>query len=110
MTTAQWNAAARPVARIAADGVSLLVVRISLPPADTSSVRVSVVSDAVDADPGTLWSVSDGSLVDDSAEGGEIDDIGLVGVHTIEVPSFAVGAQRFAFVLYRSPRDFDSGA
>lgn len=107
MTTPSWDAAARPVARVASDGVSLLVVRIALPPADASSVRVSVVSDVVGSDPGTLWSISDGRLVDDSARGGEIDDIGLVGVRTITVPSFAVGSQRFAFVLYRSPRDFD---
>src|SRR5262249_20036970 len=102
-----YDPAAGPGARVASGGGGRLVVRIALPPADASSVRVSVVSDVMGSDPGTLWSISDGRLVDDSARGGEIDDIGLVGVRTITVPSFAVGSQRFAFVLYRSPRDFD---
>jgi pimeloyl-ACP methyl ester carboxylesterase len=108
LTTPAWTAKARPVAKVAADGASLLVVRIPLALADNGSVQVSVVSDLADADPGSLWTIQDPRVVDTTAQGGAIDSV--VGPRTITVPSFVVGAQRFAFVLYRSPRNFDSGA
>ena len=44
LTTPAWTAKARPVAKVAADGASLLVVRIPLATADNGSVQVSVVS------------------------------------------------------------------
>jgi hypothetical protein len=108
LTSRAWTAAARPIARVAADGVSLIVVRVSLPAGPAGSVRVSLVSEHADAEPGTVWTVDDPRLVDASVAGGAIDSVEGPRDHTIVVPTVAVGARRFAFVLYRAPRNFDA--
>jgi len=108
LTSPTWTAAARLIARVAADGVSLIVVRLSLPATTVGPVRVSLVSEHADAEPGSLWSIDDPRVVDASPLGGAIDSVGVPPEHTIVVPSTLVGAQRFAFVLYRAPRTFDA--
>jgi pimeloyl-ACP methyl ester carboxylesterase len=53
--------------------------------------------------------IDDGQLVDASVLGGAIDSSRVVTEKpSLSVPSFVVGRRRFAFVLYRAPRNFDT--
>jgi pimeloyl-ACP methyl ester carboxylesterase len=108
LTTTAWTAGARPISRVAADGVSLVLVRLVLPPTDAGAVRVAVVSDVPDADPGSVWAVQDQLVTDPTPLGGAIALAPDHRKHLTYVPTVFVGAQRFAFVLYRAPRNFDA--
>ena len=107
LTTAAWTAAARPVHRVAADGVSLIVVRLRLPGMTTRAVTIDLVSDEPEADPGSLWRIDDGRLVDTSEAGGAIQT-SANDAPPLSVPSVVVDGQRYAFALYRAPRNFDT--
>ncbi|MGH2652089.1 MAG: hypothetical protein ACRDHK_12885 [Actinomycetota bacterium] len=108
LTTPAWGATARAVNRVAADGVSLILVRILLPRSTVGPVTVDLTSDEPDTDPGGLWSVDDGRVLDTSPSGGAIDDRSVAESQQLTVPTFVVSRQRFAFVLYRAPRNFDA--
>ena len=109
LTTAGWTRTARAINRVAADGASVILVRLLLPGLSAGAVHVSLVSDQPDTDPGALWIIDDGQLVDTSVLGGAIDSSGVVTeTPPVSVPSFVVGRRRFAFALYRAPRNFDT--
>src|SRR5262249_39966535 len=57
LATSAWTAAARPVHRVVADGVSLIVVRLLLPGTTAGTVTVELVSDEPGADLGSLWRI-----------------------------------------------------
>jgi pimeloyl-ACP methyl ester carboxylesterase len=106
-TTEQWTSAARPLTRVAADGVSLLLVRLALPANFIGSVTLELTSDVGGADPGSLWAVNDQGVVDVSAAGGAIDESQGPPRTTLTVPVVLVGQTHYALALYRSPRNFD---
>jgi hypothetical protein len=68
---------------------------------------VTLVSDHPGANPGTLWSIDDARVIDPAALGGLIDVTGFARKRTLYLQSVLVGSHRFAFVLYRAPRNFD---
>jgi hypothetical protein len=104
LTAAAWTDAARPVSRIAADGVSLLILRAELAAADTDPVTFSLHSN--DRPTGGLFAIDDQGLLDTSEEGGEIG-AAAPGQTALAVDSVVIGGARWAFALYRAPRDFD---
>jgi pimeloyl-ACP methyl ester carboxylesterase len=111
-TTGAWTSAARAVSRVAADGVSLLLVRAQLPAAGGAQpATFSLTSNVAGADPGSLWAIDDQDVIDVSVQGGTVDDEPPPPRTTLTVQSFVFeGLGRFAFLLYRAPRDFDGGA
>jgi hypothetical protein len=110
LLTGTWVSAARAVSRAAADGVSLLLVKVRLPiSAGPQPVTFTLTSDLSGADPGSLWAIDDQGVEDASAQGGTIDGPPPPPRTTLTVPSFVfAGEGRFAFFLYRSPRNFDA--
>ena len=70
---------------------------------------MSLSSGEPDTDPGSLWAVDDRHVVDASRLGGDIDDPREPG-RELAVRSVGSGGQRFAFLLYRAPRNFDSAS
>ena len=108
-TTAQWTSAARPLTRVAADGVSLLLVRVALPASFVGSVTLQLSSDVDGADPGSLWAVNDQGVVDTSADGGAIDEPPGPPPTTLTVPTVLIeqASRQYALALYRAPRNFD---
>lgn len=110
--TDAWTHAARTVSRVAADGVTLILVRAQLPLSDDGqTVTLSLVSDLPGVDPGSLWAIDDQGVVDVSAQGGAIDGPPGPPRTTLTVHSFVFpGRGRYAFFLYRAPRNFDGGA
>ena len=110
LTTQTWTDHARPVSRVVADGVSLVVVRIRLPALRSDMVHVTVASDVADADPGSIWAIQDQRVLDTTTLGGAIDT--SVGERALDVQPLIIGPgrlpQRVAFALYRAPRNFDT--
>jgi pimeloyl-ACP methyl ester carboxylesterase len=104
LTTAAWTSAARPITRVAADGASLLILRATLAMADASPVTFSLQAGGMQS--GGLFAIDDQNLVDSSSDGGTIDGEDP-GPTQLVVDTVVVGNQRYAFALYRSPRDFD---
>ena len=109
LTTAAWTSSARPISRVAADGASLILVRVALPITSLGPVHATLVSGELDSSPGSLWGINDQHLVESSLIGGAVDTPHKVR-RMLWVPTFVVGGQRFAFLLYRSPRNFDSSS
>jgi pimeloyl-ACP methyl ester carboxylesterase len=108
LTTSEWSHSARGVHRVAADGVSLVLIRTLVPRSLRGPLSFELVSDHAGADPGSLWAVDDQRVVDRSAPGGRIDDPGQGGGTTLNVQPILVNGRRYAFLIYRAPRDFDS--
>jgi hypothetical protein len=104
LTTASWAREARALHHVAADGVSLLLVRVQLP-GGAGSATFSLPTGTTDV--GSLWAVDDQSLVDVSKAGGIVG--GQSGPTTLTVSSVTVGSTPYAFALYRAPQDFDDG-
>ena len=104
-TTSSWDRSSRSVRRITADGVSLLIVRVQLPRSGATRVNAALVSDHPEADPGSLWTISDQAVVDRSPAGGGVDETS--GRTRLDIPTVIVGHQRYAFFIYRAPRNFD---
>lgn len=107
LTTETWLLKSRSVSRVAADGVSLLIVRAELPRNGGSRVNVALVSDHPEADPGSLWAINDQAVVDRSPSGGRIDEVSS-DRRRLDIPTVVVGRKRYAFFVYRAPRNFDS--
>ena len=108
LTTDAWTSAARSVSRIAADGATLIFIRARLAPNNTLPVTFLLVPDNTGADPGSLWAIDDQSVVDVSSPGGTID--GQAGLPALSVNSVVVNGRRYAFLLYRAPRNFDGAS
>jgi len=108
LTTDAWTSAARSVSRIAADGATLILIRARLAPNNTLPVTFLLVPDNTGADPGSLWAIDDQSVVDVSSPGGTID--GQAGLPALSVNSVVVNGRRYAFLLYRAPRNFDGAS
>ena len=72
------------------------------------SVQFQVTSDAsTGGSPGGLWPVTDTTdLVDTTAAGGTRDATGD-GPRLVTADLETSGTQKYAFALFRSPRDFD---
>jgi len=106
MASSQWTARARRVNRVAADGASLLLLRARVPLRHLGLVRFSVTGQNLLGDPGGLYQVTDQSLLDTSKMGGNIDNLPF-GAQQLTCKTVLVGQNRYAFALYRSPRNFD---
>jgi pimeloyl-ACP methyl ester carboxylesterase len=104
LTSDAWSAAARPVRRVAADGVTLLLLRAELPRGYRGPVKFRIEGSS---DPGSLWRVDDRKVTDNSAAGGARDDDPPGHKHQLSVQAVRIGNESFAFALYRAPRDFD---
>jgi pimeloyl-ACP methyl ester carboxylesterase len=103
-TTEAWTDAARRPSGAAADGATLLLVSVQLfDPRDPAPVQLQI--DAGDAPSGGLFAVDDQRLVDRSPDGGQIDDLSD-GTTTLLVDTVLIGGERWAFALYRAPRDY----
>lgn len=108
-----WNTT-RTVTGVAADGVSLLLVRVAYhgePDASGGSARLRVKDTDHGADPGSFWTPSDRSLIDDGA----LLDTQAPAAGPTEIVAPLVqdpndAETQLAFFLYRPPRDFDGGA
>ncbi len=101
------NGPSRTVTRIAAEGVSLLLLRTNVDSPKAASVRYDLVApDGSTAAVGGLTDVTDVSLFDKSSTGGARDASGD-GAQTFKAAVQTVGKDRFAYALYRAPRDFD---
>ena len=110
LTTDAWTSAARSATRIAADGVTLILIRAELALNNTLPVTFLLVPDSTGADPGCLWAVDDPNVVDSSSQGGTIDAQGPPPPTALSVTSVVVNGRRYAFVLYRAPRNFDGAS
>ncbi len=99
-----WPHLGRSVSRIAADGVTLLLVRVPLPEGVAGDVHMSVGAAGAD-DPGSLWNLEDLGLYDLSESGGQRDGQGR-GPQELHVPVRVIEGKLWAFALYRAPRDF----
>lgn len=108
LTTPEWSQNARGVHRVAADGVTLILIRTLVPRSLRGRLSFELVSDHPGADPGSLWAVDDQRVVDRSATGGSIDDPAPAGRTTLDVQPVLVNGRRYAFLIYRAPRDFDT--
>lgn len=107
LTRPSWVAGARIVNRVAADGATLLLLRVRVPSNQTSPVRFSLERPVGEIAPtGFLWPVDAQALVDRTPAGGNIDDQ-PVGQIALTVPTVAIDGARWAFALYQSPRNFD---
>jgi pimeloyl-ACP methyl ester carboxylesterase len=109
LLTDAWTDRARRVGSVAADGVSLVLVRLLIP-RNVSIVQVTVASDVPDADPGALWAIRDQGVLDTTAAGGTIDTVDTHRSLSLSVPPVFIGRQRFVLVLYRAPRNFDTAS
>jgi pimeloyl-ACP methyl ester carboxylesterase len=104
-TTEPWISAARHGVGAAADGATLLLLSVQLTSgADDGPVQLEI--DSGGAPSGGLFTVDDQRLVDRSAEGGHVDDL-PDGPTALSVDTVTIGGQRWAFALYRAPRDYD---
>jgi pimeloyl-ACP methyl ester carboxylesterase len=108
LTTDAWTSAARSVSRVGSDGATLILIRAELAPNNTLPVTFLLVPDNTGADPGSLWAIDDQSVVDVSSPGGTLD--GQAGPPALTVDSVVVNGRRYAFLLYRAPRNFDGSA
>jgi len=108
LTTDAWTSAARSVSGVGADGATLILIRAQLAPNNTLPVTFLLVPDRTGADPGSLWAIDDQSVVDVSSAGGTID--GQAGPPALSVNSVVVNGRRYAFLLYRAPRNFDGAS
>lgn len=106
LTTDAWIQAARRPSGAAADGATLLLIAVRLLDA-TNDMPVQL---HVEPDPpgtsGGLFTVDDQRVVDRSADGGAIDDL-PDGPTDLALDTVLVDGQRWAFALYRAPRDYD---
>ena len=105
LTTAAWTMAARRTSGASADGATLLLVGVRLLDS-TNDAPVQLRIDADIAPSGGLFAVDDQRLVDRSPDGGAIDDL-PDGPTDLSVATVLVDGQRWAFALYRAPRDYD---
>jgi len=106
LTTDAWIQAARRPAGAAADGATLLLIAVRLLDA-TNDMPVQLHIDAGASMPGGgLFAVDDQRVVDRSADGGTIDDL-PDGPIDLALDTVVVDGQRWAFALYRAPRDYD---
>ena len=80
-------------------------MRVELPRSGATRVNAALVSDHPEADPGSLWTISDQAVVDRSPAGGGVDETS--GRTRLDIPTVIVGHQRYAFFIYRAPRNFD---
>lgn len=100
---------------VAADGVSLLLVRARIPRKEHGRIVMSVSQNQyAGAATGDLWQTDDASIIDTSADGGARDGMpnGPLQIELDSEPNRAPGARKgeqVAFALYRAPRDFDAG-
>jgi hypothetical protein len=99
--SANLTASGRRPDAIAADGVSLLLLRIEVPATSEGSVHFQVSGN------GSLWNLDAQGLLDTSVEGGKRDS--SPEPREVIVPAYTIGNKRYAFALYRAPRDFDTG-
>jgi hypothetical protein len=106
LTTQDWNAGARPVSKVAADGVTLLLLRARLPDGYRGPVQFRI--DGSPGDPGSLWRVDERKLLDVSARGGARDRDPPGHKNLLTVHAVPIGGASYAFALYRAPRDFDA--
>lgn len=101
----------RPVKGVAADGVTLLLLRAAIRDAKHGKVVFKVEETEHGAPPGSLWKVDDVSLLDVTPAGGARDQRPAEPAE-VEVESAKDPQSKnldVAFALYRAPRDFDAG-
>ncbi len=108
LTTAPWMNQSRRPAGAAADGATLLLIGVELANADDDApVQLSIDTGSLPS--GGLFAVDDQRPVDRSAEGGTIDIL-PDGPSDLMVDTVLVGETRWAFAIYRAPRDFDGAS
>lgn len=112
LTTHEWLTSARSVSRAAADGVTLLLLRVHLSDSDAGPVTFRVEQGSAEGPLGSLWPVDAASLTDTSAEGGARDQLDGggppgEGPAILTVPPVEIDDERWAFAIYRTPRNFD---
>lgn len=100
----------RQVQAVAADGVSLLLLRMTIPESLEGKVTFTLDDSSEDASGplGTLWQVDDVTLKSLAEEKGNCDLEAPAGETTLSVEPILHDGKTFAFALYRAPRNFDS--
>jgi len=108
-TTDAWLQEKHEPFGAAADGATLILISLRLvDPGDDAPVRLRVDA-GFDPDVGPtggLFAVDDQRLVDRSADGGAIDSL-PDGPAELLVETVVIDGERWAFALYRAPRDYD---
>lgn len=109
LTTDAWTSAARIPSGAAADGATLLLISVQLNSGSSDAPVLLRIDDGdlSDAPSGALHAVDDQRLVDRSPEGGAIDSL-PDGPTDLLVDTVLIDGQRWAFALYRAPRNYDS--
>lgn len=92
------------VTAVAADGVSLLLIRFKIRGELDGQVTFSLENSS-DGPLGTIWRVDSYELISDG--NGDYDLETPVGETSISVDVFLHDEETFAFALYRAPRNFD---
>jgi len=106
-TTTAWQQAAEERPMVAADGVTLMLLRLKLPADTSGTARFRLEENPViNAELGSLWPVDSASLKDGTTNGGT-RDAGAEGPTQLDVPTVLINGARWAFALYRSPRNYD---
>lgn len=106
LVSAEWTALAKSRTRAAADGVTLLLLRVKLKASDASPYTFRLEGRAGEGDLGSLWRVDDPKVTDASSSGGA-RRTSPPGEILLQVDPVAVGTDRYAFALYRTPLNFD---
>lgn len=97
------------VSAIAADGVSLLLLRVTFPEAVEGQVTFTLdhPADGPRAPLGTLWAVDSVDLRSEEGDAGDWDLEAPAGNTSVSVETFSHDQKAYAFALYRAPRNFD---
>lgn len=105
LTTSAWMDNARERVGAAADGATLLLLAVQLDDA-SNDAPVQLLIDSSGLPSGGLYPVDDQRLVDRSADGDHIEELSD-GPTELLVDTVLIGGERWAFALYRAPRNYD---
>jgi hypothetical protein len=99
----------KQVNAIVADGVSLLLLRTTIPEPVRGEVTFTLEHSLEGSlgSVGTVWSVDDVSLCSQAGDRGDWDFEAPAGDTAVSVEVFVHDGKAYAFALYRAPRNFD---